>query len=160
MDISWTVNDVWHIISSNSTFQNKCFNIFITLLKILNHFLSPPSPLPLSLALSFFHENFVCFMFDFPVFFNPIHPFSFLFHSHDNESTLTLPHQDHAPLIPFYYISLDNLFYPWIFSSTHKLRFKKFILNASLLSLAFFLSSKHIRVLVYYLSYTHDAFVI
>ena len=32
--------------------QNKCFNIFITLLKILNHFLSPPSPPP-SLLLPF-----------------------------------------------------------------------------------------------------------
>ena len=51
-DSSWTLNDVWHIISSNSTFQNKCFNIFITLLKVLNHFLSPPSPPP-SLLLPF-----------------------------------------------------------------------------------------------------------
>lgn len=77
-------------------------------------------------------------MFDFLVFFNPIPPSSFLFHSHENETTLTLPHQDHAPLIPFYSISLDNLFYPWIFSSTHKLRFIKSILNASSISFAFF----------------------
>lgn len=77
-------------------------------------------------------------MFDFLVFFNPIHPSSFLFHSHADESTLTPPHQDHAPLIPFYSISLDNLFYPWIFSSTHKPRFKKIYPKSFSISFAFF----------------------
>lgn len=65
------------------------------------------------------------FIFDLLLFSSPIHPSSFLFHSHANESTLTLSHQDHAPLIPSYSLSLDNLFYPRIFSSTYKCRFKK-----------------------------------